>query len=201
MEMITSFRSSCSPFSHKEPQSLSTFFSQGFAACLIKKVCNIFSKQCLIKNNKSPSRVSSFCFCLEIQPKCQMLFTQDSHTKPMGFTLCLNGIWDVARTDSYCSEAAPRWMMSCPCVWRERRVAQTAEETGVYNINVEGKQKSCVSSRQGNGVYSSLLLGQIYYQSSFCFVYLCSSLWCACALLVKQRCWPWLIEHAQPASD
>lgn len=99
------------------------------------------------------------------------------HMKP-GLTLCLNRIWDVARTVRVCSREACTGWRAVP-VWRERRVGQTGEETGVYNINAGEEAPELHEQPSGNGVYSGLFLGQMYHQPSVCFVYLCIPLWCA----------------------
>lgn len=58
--------------------------------------------------------------------------------------LCLNGIWDVPKADSYCREAACSGWWAVPA-WRDWS-GEAGEATGVYNMNVERKQNSYVSS-------------------------------------------------------
>lgn len=85
---------------------------------------------------------SSFCFFPEIQPKRQMLFIPNTQTEP-GFALVLEWSTSCTRTDGYCSEAACTGWQAFPLKWS---VELTRKETGVYNINVEGKPDSYVSS-------------------------------------------------------
>lgn len=120
-------------------------------------------------------------FWLETKPEYQMLFNHEAWM----FTLHLNGVWDVARADSYCSrEAFTGWWAVPVCRERSR-----AEKRQVFTIWMWRRSKRATSTAIGK---YCLLRPPSRSDVLPVIPLLCISQYSSlmCTTLLVKHCWP-----------
>lgn len=142
----------------------------------------INTKLCLINNNEFHSRIFYWRFSQAV------VFAGQSHEAWIYPVSELNLRCSQNWYRSDCSEAPCPGIMSCS-LYGERGGWRRVEKGQVFTIYCKygGKAKEPFQQLFGNGVYSSLLLAQIYYQSSL-YISLHPSM--MCAMLLAKHCWP-----------